>query len=134
MKINILRIQFNQENTLGAMSIGSKHIGYTIERPHISQIKAGQVPCIKEGEYEVKLRNNPIAGSLAVKVMGEYLSANTSIRCCVPTNDKNASITVVDSGQSKGDAKDVQPLAWTTLITHIINAQTRGEEVKLVIK
>lgn len=132
MNILLVRTKANKNNTQGEIYIGESKY-YTIEPPIVTNAKLDEAYAIAPGKYKLDVRNNPIAGTPAIKVFGESVLSTTAIRCCKPVGRKNNSITVLSNKDGDGDVRHVDYLAWARLLLKIKQTVQNKEEVALEI-
>lgn len=132
MIITLIRTKAEKYTTRGEIHFDGS-VYYTLEPPVITKAKPDEAYAIAPGKYRIEVKNNPIAGTPAIKVFGDYILSTTAIRCCKPVGRKNNSITIVSNPESTGDAKSLDYLAWTILLLKIRQAMMNKEEVVLEI-
>lgn len=124
------RKSFTKNETRGVISMGEKYIGFTLEPPVLELASENAVAALPNGEYMVVLRNNPVAGSPCIKLIGITHSRTSTIRCCKPIGKKNASIVLLSNSDGKGTSKENNAEPWMELLNTVLDSS----QIILIIK
>lgn len=130
MELTLVRTKFTDKETRGILGCGNLFLGYTIEPPTITHALTSCAYAIPEGRYEVIIKNNPIAGTPCIKIVGIDYSSCTSIRCVKPVGKKGNGIALVSSENGSGEPTTVDVTAWSEFLNFIVTE----ENVELIIK
>lgn len=124
------RKSFYGNETRGLIRVGEMYIGYTLEPPVVDYAGENALTALPCGEYMIVLRNNPVAGSPCIKLIGITHSCTSTIRCCKPIGKKNASIVLLSDPEGKGTSTENNTKPWLELLI----AVSDSPQTTLIIK
>ena len=115
------RKSFTEKETRGIIKIGESYLGYTLEPPVLDYAGENALTALPCGEYMIVLRNNPVAGSPCIKLIGITHSCTSTIRCCKPLGKNNASIVLLSDPEGKGAPTENNTEPWMELLINVFD-------------